>query len=83
MDHVLYVKNTQNFGANLKYLRIKRGLSLAKLSEAINIPKGTLSVYECSYNLCSVDRMKKIAKFYGLADYMCLLMDHEEFVRKA
>lgn len=82
MNHDLYIEQVQNFSKNLKYLRTKRGLSLTELSKKLDIPRGTMTVYETGYNLASICRMVNIAEFYGIEDYKDLLKDHEEFIKR-
>lgn len=66
---------------NLKYLRMKNGLSLAAFSKLIGIPKGTYSAFESYGEGIGSERLKKIYDFYNI-DEATALMRHDDFVKK-
>lgn len=55
---------TDAIGAHLRQLRVKRGLSLAKVASAVGISVGFLSALERSQMSASVGTLRKLAKFY-------------------
>lgn len=77
-----YIAESRNIASNLKALRIKRGLSLAELSNKLSIPKGTVSYYECGYSKPSEERQNIFAKFYELESSEDLFMNQHDFKKK-
>jgi len=51
-------------GARLRQLRIRRGLSLAKVAKVVGISLGFLSALERSHMSASVSTLRKLARFY-------------------
>jgi transcriptional regulator with XRE-family HTH domain len=51
-------------GLHLRRLRIKRGLSLARVATAVGISAGFLSALERSHMTASVGTLRKLARFY-------------------
>src|SRR5579862_4649410 len=51
-------------GVRLRQLRTKRGLSLARVAEAVGISVGFLSALERSHMSASVSTLRKLARFY-------------------
>lgn len=76
-----YIQESHNIGANLKWLRFNRGLTLSKLSKEIGIPKGTLGYLECGYSKPSIERQNLLANYYDISTED-LFMDHIEFMKK-
>ena len=77
-----YIRESNNFGANLKFLRNRRGLTLSALSKELMIPRGTLCYYECGYCTPSSEREKEIATYYGLKSADDLFMNPSDFTKK-
>ena len=75
------VEQSINLRKNLKYLRMRNGLTLAAFSKLIDIPKGTYSVFESYGEGIGSERLKKIYDFYQI-DETTALMDHYEFIKK-
>lgn len=55
---------TGAIGAHLRQLRLKRGLSLAEVAEAVGVSVGYLSALERSHMSASVGTLRKLARFY-------------------
>lgn len=51
----------------LKKLREKYNLSMAKVADALEIPKGTYASYEYGTREPNIGTMNKIADFYGIS----------------
>src|SRR5882724_5241715 len=51
-------------GGRLRQLRLRRGLSLAHVAEAVGISLGFLSALERSHMSASVSTLRKLARFY-------------------
>lgn len=77
-----YIRESINFGTNLKFLRNRNGLSLAALSKELMIPRGTLGYYECGYSKPSAERGNKFAEFYNLETVEDLFMNPSDFEKK-
>ncbi len=56
--------STGYVGAHLRQLRMQRGLSLARVAEAVRISVGFLSALERSHMSASVSTLRKLARFY-------------------
>ena len=56
--------NAAPIGAHLRQLRLRRGLSLAQVAEAVGISAGFLSALERSQMSGSVGTLRKLARFY-------------------
>lgn len=74
------VKQYCNIGRNLRYLRIKHGLTMKQLSDKLNIPRGSIGTYE-SYGNTSPERLKVFCEFYGV-DQEMMLKEHTYFVKE-
>ena len=55
---------TRSIGLRLRQLRLRRGLSLAQVAEAVGISVGFLSALERSHMSASVGTLRKLARFY-------------------
>lgn len=63
-------------GERLKALRSERGVSLGKLEKAVNITASTLGDYENDNKNPSIERLKRLAEFYGVSlDYLAGLSE--------
>ena len=51
-------------GAHLRELRVRRGLSLARVAKSVHISVGFLSALERSHMSASVGTLRKLARFY-------------------
>lgn len=77
-SHDVYVQ--PNVNRNLKYLRVRNGLSLGQLSKELGIPRGSIGCYE-SCGSISPWRLEVFANFYGVDSEM-LKMKPEEFIKE-
>ena len=50
-------------GANLRYIRIHRGLTQTKVAQAINVTFQQMQKYEAGTNCINVWRLKQLSKF--------------------
>ena len=51
-------------GANLRYIRIHRGLTQTKVAQAINVTFQQMQKYEAGANCINVWRLTQLAKFF-------------------
>jgi DNA-binding transcriptional MerR regulator/mannose-6-phosphate isomerase-like protein (cupin superfamily) len=56
-----------SLGSRLRALRLQRGESLSKVSDAVGVSKGFLSNLEKSKNVTSGGVLRKLSRYYGLS----------------
>lgn len=66
----------KTFGAKVKELRVKKGLTQKQVAEALNVTVPTLSHWECDYQEPSFKDLLAICNFYEVsADYLIGLVN--------
>ena len=73
-------------GANLRYMRIHRGLTQTKVAEAINVTFQQMQKYEAGANCINVWRLEQLSKYlkFSINDILDpdLIMKHCRFKEK-
>ncbi|WP_228407541.1 helix-turn-helix domain-containing protein, partial [Lactococcus insecticola] len=73
-------KTAERLGA----LRKEKGLTLQQMSNKIGINVSTISNYENGYSIPKIDRLKKLADFFGVSEsYILGLSDERNQSNKA
>ena len=62
---------------NLKYLRMKKGLSLAEVSRAVGVTRSTIQKYESGDVDIKRTMAIKLANVYGVTPSQIMLWDDE------
>jgi DNA-binding transcriptional MerR regulator/mannose-6-phosphate isomerase-like protein (cupin superfamily) len=72
-------------GVHLRQMRVRRGLSLAQVSKAVDISAGFLSALERSHMSASVSTLRKLAGFYktNILDFLDLTESNSPLVPAA
>ena len=67
--------NTNSFGANLKALRKKSGLTQEELADRLEVTSKTISNWELGSFIPTVDDVKKLAEALGVSEQQLLAPD--------
>lgn len=74
------IQQSENIRKNLKYLRMKHGLTMKQLSDKIGLSRSVIGYYE-SYGSISSWRLKIFCDFYNVEESL-ILMKHEIFIKE-
>lgn len=56
-----------NFGKNLRYLRIQQNMTQTDLGYILNVTHQTISNYENNSRLCDLDTLIRISKYFNVS----------------
>ncbi|MCL2352381.1 MAG: helix-turn-helix domain-containing protein [Firmicutes bacterium] len=69
-----------DFGARLKELRIKKGLTQTQVAKKLNLHKSTISGYEGNTKTPSIDTICRLAIFYNTTTDYLLGMEKKKMI---
>ena len=56
-----------NFGKNLRYLRIQKNMTQTDLGHILNVTHQTISNYENNSRLCDLDTLIRISEYFNVS----------------
>ena len=56
-----------NFGTNLRYLRIQQNMTQTDLGHILNVTHQTISNYENNSRICDLDTLIRISEYFNVS----------------